>query len=184
AQEALQFIEKKEYENAANALPGKFHSEKIILKSLSKKIPAKVAFNRIRRENKMMYLHSYQSKLFNDVLEQRLIKGLKSEEYCTEESVSSITGNGDITEKVKTTTEPKIENILIPLYPTPEVNENAPSQKAGMKGGFRKAVIIPDNMEYSVANNVLSLSFDLPPGTYATMLVKEIAQNEVNEVSW
>ncbi|KAI5164551.1 tRNA pseudouridine13 synthase [Nematocida ausubeli] len=181
---ALEHINKQEYSQAAEILPGKFQTEKIILRSLEKKIPPKIIFSRIRRENRMMYYHSYQSKIFNDTLEQRLIQGVRPQEYTTDETIGSITAKNDIQDLVKVSENPSIKDILIPLYPTEEVGEKKSERVPDLKGGFRKGIIIPGNLCYSIEGNILSLSFELPPGTYATMVVKELSCNEVIEVTW
>ncbi|KAI5169998.1 hypothetical protein NEIRO03_2779, partial [Nematocida sp. AWRm78] len=33
-------------------------------------------------------------------------------------------------------------------------------------------------------NKYLEISFDLPPGVYATMLIKELTSNGVVEIGW
>lgn len=182
AKKALELIEEQKYTEADNILPGKFQTEKTVIKSLSKKIPPKVILNRIRRESRMLYLHSYQSKIFNDSLEQRLKEGPKEEEYVIKEPISSITNKEEIAKSLSKEHSPKISDIAIPLYPMQEIGQKE-AIKSEIKGGFRKAVIIPHYIEYAVKDNTLHLSFDLPPGTYATMLVKEIAHNEVNEIT-
>ncbi|KAI5187248.1 tRNA pseudouridine13 synthase [Nematocida sp. AWRm78] len=182
--EAITYLQQEKYSDARNTLPGKFQTEKTVIYSLEKKIPAKIIFNRIRRETRMIYLHSYQSKLFNDVLQQRLINGIRNNEYITDVSIGSITNKHQIDQLVKVSDTPILSNIVIPLYPTEEINECKHEKVIGLTGGYRKAIIIPDNLNYSINNKYLEISFDLPPGVYATMLIKELTSNGVVEIGW
>ncbi|EIJ88429.1 tRNA pseudouridine synthase D [Nematocida parisii ERTm3] len=115
--EALTYLHQEKYSDARNTLPGKFQTEKTVIYSLEKKIPAKIIFSRIRRETRMIYLHSYQSKLFNDVLQQRLINGVRNNEYITGVSIGSITSKQQIDQLVTVSDTPNISNTVIPLYP-------------------------------------------------------------------
>lgn len=184
--EALEFVHKNDYESACRALPGKFQTEKLVLRLIGKNVPHKVIFNRIRRENRLIYLHSYQSKLFNDLLQNRLENGLNEQEYVTEEFVGSVTSKEEIEKKIKISNSPQLSDLVLPLFPNEEVVESGSKKKEaqalGLKGGFRKAIIIPENLTYTISENILEIVFNLPPGTYATMLVKELSRNSVDEI--
>ncbi|KAI5155468.1 tRNA pseudouridine13 synthase [Nematocida parisii] len=183
--EALTYLHQEKYSDARNTLPGKFQTEKTVIYSLEKKIPAKIIFSRIRRETRMIYLHSYQSKLFNDVLQQRLINGVRNNEYITGVSIGSITSKQQIDQLVTVSDTPNISNTVIPLYPIEEIGASKHEKVVGLTGGYRKAIIIPENLNYSVINfRYLEISFDLPPGVYATMLIKELTCNGVVEIGW
>ncbi|KAI5191058.1 tRNA pseudouridine13 synthase [Nematocida sp. AWRm77] len=185
---ALAHIEKKEYLQASNELPGKYHVEKNILRGLQKKVPARTLFQMIRRENRLLYLHSYQSMLFNDALEEKLASGACEREYTTSQPwVGSITSEKDIENQISVESKPALQKIAIPLFPKAlldKPNPSAEKAKGLIKGGYRKAVIIPRNVSYGVKQGVLSLSFELPPGTYATMVIKEITKNGTKEIAW
>lgn len=204
AQEALKLAEQGEYLRAARALPAKFGTEKHILKGLHKRVPAQAIFGAIRRESRTMYTHSYQSMLFNDALAERLERGVRAQEYTTDsEWVGGITSEEKASDEVRVTSEPDISRVVIPLFPKDEIGEEAAKAAAEgpdgtssqmkkhhllPKGGYRKAVVLPRNVSYTLTPHAdaqtLSLRFDLPPGAYATMLVKEITKNGAKEAVW
>ncbi|OAG31906.1 tRNA pseudouridine13 synthase [Nematocida displodere] len=188
-QEALKHLEEGDLQAAGSALPPKFGTEKTILRGMLKKIPPKHVFQMIRRENRMIYTHSYQSELFNDMLAERLTTGLAAKEYAASAWCGSITGKEEIKDLVSSTETPSFDTLLLPLFPTPEAIKPAnsttlPDASKIMSGGYRKAVVVPRDVSYSLSEGVLSLSFDLPPGTYATMVVKEVSKNGVEECTW
>ncbi|KAI5184953.1 tRNA pseudouridine13 synthase [Nematocida homosporus] len=185
-QDTLACIREGKLKEASLTIPPKFHTEKQILRGLSRGVPPKQIFQMIRRENRMIYMHSYQSMLFNDMLESRLKKGLNPQEYTGGRLwVGSITSQEEIHNHIKETSTPDLDTLFLPLFPKPAAGSPPPPHNSLCpKGGYRKAIIHPENLTYSLKEGTLSLSFDLPPGTYATMVIKEITKNGTKEVTW
>ncbi|KAI5181888.1 tRNA pseudouridine13 synthase [Nematocida sp. AWRm80] len=193
-QQALSYIKKNQMKEAYEILPGKYQTEKSILRGLSRRMPARaIITNQMRRETRTMYIHSYQSMLFNDMLNDRLVKGFNQEEYVADDLwIGSITNKTEIQKHIKVANNPSPTEVFLPLFPKPEANkpsilQKVPGGKGGKmqypNGGYRKALILPKNIKHTLSNGKLSLSFDLPPGTYGTMVVKEITKNMCQEVT-
>lgn len=196
--EAQAYIQRKEYVKALEVLPKKYLTERHVLRGLATgQAPGRI-FRGIRREARMLYVHSYQSMVFNDALEEALKNPLGTEEYVTDAWVGSITSKEDIEEKVSRSTSADMSNWVLPLFPTPGVKDNQdPAVGVGsiLGGGFRKAVIVPRRLSSKFTGpssipdtptetrmGTLHISFDIPPGVYATMLIKEITGNKMEEI--
>ncbi|KAH9387268.1 tRNA pseudouridine13 synthase [Nematocida major] len=187
ALKAHELIQEKKYKEAEMALPRMFRNERKILNGLSRGMSPAQAFKGVDRPSRLIYVHSYQSMIFNDDLQRRLINGLKEKEYATDRNISSVTSKKEIESETYITEAARWENLMIPLWPYPEAQDEgkeAGSHGGILKGGLRKAVIKPENMAHKVSGSLLQLSFTLPPGVYATTLVKELSQNEVSVVTW
>jgi len=56
-------------------------------------------------------------------------------------------------------------------------------QKAGLKSSRRSLRLRPENMEWMIEGGNLALEFDLPPGAYATSLLRELVSLDSDTIS-
>jgi tRNA pseudouridine13 synthase len=104
------------------------------------------------------FIHSYQSYIFNKLLDQYVESGRLTF------SVLPVPGFDSSHELLK-------KEGLQP--------SDFEIKDLGIKclGGTRQAKVIPSGLEYQVNGKTLTLHFTLPPGSYATVLIEEVVKN-------
>ncbi|KAH9411207.1 tRNA pseudouridine synthase D [Ordospora pajunii] len=140
-------------------------TEKYILKSKAKGMKAKDIVFGMRRELRMLYLHSCQSRKFNDAINERIEKGknvLRGDLVLAGDEVIEVQNPEDF----------KITDVVLRL----EKMDNKL-----LKGGFRKMVETAYDIDIDVddAEGNIVIKFSLKSSCYATMALREVIGNSV-----
>jgi tRNA(Glu) U13 pseudouridine synthase TruD len=133
------------------------------------------SLRKINRKNMLMYIHSVQSKIFNDILEQALEEGLrfdkKGQTSCLLIGYNSRFFNGRLGEIEQQTLEN--HNLTLEDFDIKELSF------LRMKGSFRKAIIEIKDLKVSIEEDEefknskkIQLEFTLPSGAYATTFLE------------
>ncbi|KAG5860118.1 putative tRNA pseudouridine synthase [Encephalitozoon hellem] len=143
-------------------------TEKYILKCKSKGMKGKDMVYGLRRELRMLYLHSYQSLKFNEAINSRMELGgdvVKGDMVCVD---------GEI-KVVEDPLEFSIFDVVLPL----EKFDNKM-----LKGGCRKMVERAEDITVNEIKDGIVVRFSLNSSCYATMALREVIGNSVlNRVS-
>ena len=182
AVQAMERYSMGRYREAAETWPLRFVTEKIISRGKEMGKSNEEIISSFRRESRMLYIHSHQSMVFNRELSRRVEGGMEvwDEDFVgvNAKGMSSITS--DIDYHIRKAGDEKnsycINDVFIQLEPKDEseVRRNSP------RGGFRRAVVQPEDLAYTIRESEngseVEMTFTLPPGTYATMFVREISK--------
>ncbi len=167
----------KDFSAAAKYFPNYLKLEKETLYYLSRN-PGDFlgAIKKAERKNMLMYVHSVQSKIFNDILTMALEEGLdftkKGQESCLLVGYKTRFYDGRLGEiEQAVLSEHGLSLDDFDLKEIPYLR---------MKGSFRKAVVevkdlsveVIDDSEFSGAKAIV-LKFTLPSGVYATTFLDE-----------
>ncbi len=151
--------------------PSKFSIENQLITSLNKKYSAKRVIFSLPTSFLRFSISAYQSLIFNKILSK-----LKTENNPHLSKIH-IPLPGYLTEK-QAFNESLIEDIKECLRQDDLTFSSFkhPEKVLKSKGGIRKAVIFPQNFKYHTDELVgnVKLLFDLPRGSYATILLREI----------
>lgn len=137
--------------------------EKYILKCKSKGMKGKDVVYGLRRELRMLYLHSHQSLKFNEAINNRMELGtdvIEGDIVCVDGEIKS----------VKDPLEFSIFDVVLPL----EKFDNKM-----LKGGYRKIVEKADDVMISDVEDGIVVRFSLKSSCYATMALREVIGNSV-----
>lgn len=134
--------------------------QRFILKMIKNGSNSKNIILSLTRMNRMIYMHAYQSYLFNleansRILNQENMGGAKIEL------------NGEL---IDASSDSNLNEIIIPLKST---NDKL------MKGGYRKMIEIFKNLEITKVDSGIILKFFLNKSCYATMALREIIGESV-----
>ncbi|ADM11724.1 pseudouridine synthase-like protein [Encephalitozoon intestinalis ATCC 50506] len=142
--------------------------EKYILKCKSKGIKEKDMIYGLRRELRMLYLHSYQSLKFNEAINSRMEYGTS----VVEGDMVYVDG------EVKAVENPSEFSIFDVVLPLEKFNNKM------LKGGYRKIVEKANNVIMTEFEDRVVVKFFLNSSCYATMALREVIGNSVlNKVS-
>jgi len=126
------------------------------------------------RQVRGMVMSAARSYLFNHVLSARVrdgswLKKLEGELTLNDASTGPLWGRG----RLATSSECLAleQNILQPMQ-----SWCGGLEHVGLSQERRMLCLVPQNFTYALDNAELTLSFSLPPGTYATALLREICQ--------
>ena len=184
------FWESQKPENTLKILPKHLRIERKILSELSKhKNDYLQAFNSLPIQFRKLFVHAYQSYLFNRYLQIRvqdyeigIDKQLSGEKEQNNQIFIPIVGattqlEGQAQEIYKIVFEE--ENISLEDFQKPF------TKKIGGKGTFRALGLKPENVEIveieddelNTGRNKVKLSFEIVKGSYATEFLREITKN-------
>lgn len=165
-------IKEKDFAEAFNYFPNFLRLEKQLLFSLKRNPDDFLqALKSGERKNILMFVHSVQSKIFNDILETALEEEFdftkKGQENCILAGYKTHLFNGrlgEIEKEVLESHDIKLEDFDIREIPYLRI-----------KGSFRKAITevkelkveIEDDEDFEGMKKII-LSFNLPSGVYAT----------------
>lgn len=159
-----EMILKGQYEDAINLIL-KYENEenssylgRIIKQKLESKNKPRYIIETLQKQHLMLYLHSYQSYLFNMSVNSR-IESNKPDIECDKVMV-----NGELINAVESD---KLEDLYIPLK---KMNHKF------LKGDIRKIVEEIKDFEKIVVEDGTILKFFLPKSSYATVALREIAE--------
>ncbi len=171
----LELLEEEDFKNALSLLPKRgFYYERIILQNLLKKIEPHRILHSLPREFLRILVESYQSFLFNLALSEIL------------------NANIDIPNRLpligyhfeQQYIPPVIKNVLSDILDSEDV---LPSNfrikylpKSVAKGSWRSTIVIIGDLEYYHDNGNI-LKFSLPAGSFATVVLREIAKAYILE---
>ena len=182
-----------------NGVPNYF-GEQRFGRDMGNLLKAEKMFNRelkkVKKQQRGLYLSSARSWIFNQILSTRIkqetwLTPLPGDVFMLNAKSACFTGDGENTEEIIQRLQDKEINITSCLWgegesmATQEVLELENSiatefkeladglVSARLKQERRAIRLVPANLNWTITENVLEISFDLPTGTYATMLLRE-----------
>lgn len=132
-----------------------------ILRMQAEGIPAKLIVQRLPRKTQMIYLHAYQSYLFNRDLNDRVERGtpkVGEDKVLVEGEYKDVDGSE------------RLEDIYIPL--------RRMSHKL-LKGGVRKMIEDITDLERTAEDDGVTFKFYLLKSSYATVALRDLLGREV-----
>jgi tRNA pseudouridine13 synthase len=177
--EARKFLdETRDYRKALELFPSRLHYERNMLDSLSKN-PRDFAgaLRRLPKKLRRMLVHAYQSYLFNRILSRLIAEGMdiKGKDIPLFGYASNFSPGrqGEIEQEVLEEEGIALENFRIKSLP-----------ELAMPGSKRRAAVNAE-ISYTLAQDELHagmkklvVRFFLPPGSYATSLLREYMKAE------
>ena len=171
--------ETREVEGAAERIPEKFQYEKSLLYHLTKN-PGdyKGAIKRLPEGLQTLFIHAYQSWVFNKVLSQLVDEGWYDEKY-------EIPLVGYKTDLKDNRPENLIEGILDEEGVNQEDFRMQEMPDLRSEGSYRRAfadfrnfnILDIEDDDLNMGRNKMVVKFDLPKGCYATTFLREIKKN-------
>ena len=172
--------ETREVEGAAEKFPKKYRYEKTLLYHLTKHPEDyQGAIKRLPEGLQTLFIHAYQSWVYNRVLSQLLADGWYEEDY-------EIPLVGYKTDLKDERPENLMEEILEEEGVSQEDFRLSDLPELRSEGSYRRAfadfrnfeVLDLDEDSLNMARNKMTVKFDLPKGSYATVLLREIQKNK------
>lgn len=166
----------RQVENAAEKFPKQYRYEKALLYHLTKNPEDyKGAIKRLPEGLQRLFIHAYQSWIYNRTLSRLLENGWYDEEY-------EIPLVGYKTDLKDDEAENIIEEVLeeegisqedFRLQDFPELRSEGSYRRAF--GDFRNFEVISiEEDDLNMTKNKMSVKFDLPKGSYATVFLREV----------
>lgn len=171
--------ETREVEGAAERIPEKFQYEKTLLYHLTKNPEDyKGAIKRLPEGLQTLFIHAYQSWVFNRVLSQLVDEGWYDEKY-------EIPLVGYKTDLKDNRPENLIEEILEEEGVSQEDFRMQEMPDLRSEGSYRRAfadfrnfdILNIEDDDLNMGRNKMTVKFDLPKGCYATAFLREIKKN-------
>ena len=171
--------ESRDPEDAAEKFPESYRYEKTLLYHLTKNEgDYKGAIKRLPEGLQQLFIHAYQSWIFNRVLSNLLDEGWFDPEY-------EIPLVGFKTDLKDNKPENMIEEILEEEGVSQEDFRLQDFPELRSEGSFRRAFADFRNFEIleieeddlNMTQNKMRVKFDLPKGCYATVLLREVMKN-------
>jgi tRNA pseudouridine13 synthase len=169
------FVSEGDFGNALSYFPSKLRNEREVLYYLSKNPEDYIgALKRVDRKNLLMYVHSVQSFIFNEILrralEERLDFTKKGQQNCILAGYKTKFSSGRLGEIEKEVLDEN--NIELEDFNIEDISF------LRIKGSFRKAIVevrnlhvdTSDDDEFSSSKKIY-LEFELPSGVYATIFL-------------
>ncbi|MFB6191441.1 MAG: tRNA pseudouridine(13) synthase TruD [Candidatus Nanohaloarchaea archaeon] len=171
--------ETRQVEDMAEKFPKHYRYEKALLYHLTKNEgDYKGAIKRLPEGLQRLFVHAYQSWIFNRVLSELIEDGWYDEEY-------EIPLVGYKTELRDNRPDNMVEEILeeegvsqedFRLQDFPELRSEGSYRRAF--ADFRNFEILEiEDDDLNMAKNMMKVKFDLPKGAYATVLLREIMKS-------
>ncbi|WEL23037.1 tRNA pseudouridine(13) synthase TruD [Candidatus Nanohalovita haloferacivicina] len=171
--------ETREVEGAAEKFPKKYRYEKTLLYHLTKHPEDyQGAIKRLPEGLQTLFIHAYQSWVYNRVLSQLLEDGWYQEDY----EIPLVGYKTDLKDE-------KPENIMEDVLEEEGVSQDdfrlSDFPELRSEGSYRRAFADFRNFEIldigddslNMAKNKMTVKFDLPKGSYATVFLREIQKN-------
>jgi tRNA pseudouridine13 synthase len=175
-QKARGLFDKGELKESLEYFPSKFYPEKAVIQSLIQGADYLNAFKSINLRLRKLFVHAYQSFLFNQVLNERmsnleamdgdiLSKGIPTGPLFGYKLKLAEKEAGKIERDILEKSGAQLEDFRCPL--TPELSATGRRHKLFFK-----------ILDYKIKHNPLTLEFTLPKGCYATSVLREVMKNE------
>ncbi|QKQ98581.1 tRNA pseudouridine(13) synthase TruD [Candidatus Nanohaloarchaea archaeon] len=168
--------ETREVEGAAEKFPKKYRYEKTLLYHLTKHPEDyQGAIKRLPEGLQTLFIHAYQSWVYNRVLSQLLADGWYEEDY----EIPLVGYKTDLKDE-------KPENLMEEVLEEEGVSQDdfrlSDLPELRSEGSYRRAFADFRNFEIldigddslNMAKNKMTVKFDLPKGSYATVFLREI----------
>ncbi|NMJ76858.1 tRNA pseudouridine(13) synthase TruD [Nanohaloarchaea archaeon] len=171
--------ESRDPEDAAEKFPESYRYEKTLLYHLNKnEEDYKGALKRLPEGLQELFIHAYQSWIFNRVLSELL----EDEWFDPEYEIPLVGFKTDLKDNRP---ENMIEDILDEEGVSQEDFRLQEFPELRSEGSFRRAfadfrnfeILDIDEDDLNMAQNKMRVKFDLPKGCYATVLLREIMKN-------
>jgi tRNA pseudouridine13 synthase len=171
--------ETREVEGAAERFPEKFQYEKTLLYHLTKN-PGDYqgAIKRLPEGLQTLFVHAYQSWIFNRTLSRLIEKDWYDEDYDIPLVGYKTEFNDNKPDQVmqEVLEEEEIDRDDFRLPDMPEFRSEGSLRRAF--ADFRNFEVIEvDDDDLNMAKNMMRVRFDLPKGCYATVFLREIMKN-------
>jgi len=172
--------ETRQVEDAAEKFPEQYRYEKALLYHLTKNEgDYKGALKRLPEGLQQLFIHAYQAWVFNRTL-SRLLDG---EWYDEKYEIPLVGYKTDLKDNRPENIIQEIlreENVSqedFRLQEMPELRSEGSYRRAF--GDFRNfSVLSTDEDDLNMSKNMMRLKFDLPKGSYATVLLREFMKND------
>ena len=204
----MELNETKNYRNALKNFPKGYKPELAMMNHLVKHPNDFInAFRKISKGLRLMFIHAFQSYIFNKFLSLRIEKGL-SLKPITGDIVQTLNGSVDLfkenQDNTNTTFVAPLIGYELSLFPTGivgdlfneilEEEEIQPSMfriksypEASSKGGYRPVVMPIKDLQVLEINkdhlnddrNMVKITFSLGKGSYATVLLRELMKTDL-----
>jgi tRNA pseudouridine13 synthase len=177
-----------------NEMPKAATYERKVVEELSKGVSFKQAFMALPKNVRLMFAFTYQSYLWNRFLYRFVVRyfphctvpaGIKDWQYAFYTKM-----NDTIFEEIKDLEipylgieykpkNPKVERIINEVLQEEGITEEIlQAERIGIKlftDGVRKAIAIPQGLKMErISRSAVKVSFILPPGSYATVLLRKL----------
>ncbi len=195
----IQLLEKKLQIIKQNGVPNYF-GEQRFGRDMGNLLKAEKLFNRelkkVKKQQRGLYLSSARSWIFNQILSMRIeqknwLTPVLGEVFMLNGKSACFSSEGENSEALSQRLQDKEINLTACLWGEGESMatqdvlqlENviaeefkilaAGLESARLKQERRALRLVPGNLSWNIKDDFLEISFDLPPGTYATMLLRE-----------
>lgn len=159
--------QKGDYRAAYLRIPPRFGVERHIVACRMKNVDPRLILKSMRRESLMLYLHSYQSYLFNMSVNERIERGFESSAAARGgEGADYVLENGRFVAAACT----RPEDVWLRLEKLPH---------SMCKGGFRKMVETANDFQAEVDGSDTVFRFWLRPCAFATMAIREFIGDSI-----
>jgi len=200
--EARNAIAEGRYAAGARLLPASRDVEKAVATRLSS-TPGDwaLAIRAVPLKLRRLYVQAYQSYLFNKMLSLACVRGLDISQYLKGDNWSELSDDGLATPRVRGVRD-QVTSSAVPMAQLAgfayrnyrsrfdmcleEVMTNEgvsakefyvkPMQEVSAEGGFRRPHMAVVDPHYSFSGGRADLSFVLPSGQYATILLREVVK--------
>ncbi len=177
------------YSRASNSFPAKYRYERAILHHLCRHPKDFVgAFQKLPRSLRYMFVHAYQSYLFNKIINKRIEEGIGLEKTGGDilecgvptaalygfESVLAKGKAGKIEGLVLEEEGISLENFRVRQMP--EVSSKGSRKQIVLKPEEPK-IIATGADELNKGKSLAAIAFSLPKGNYATIILRELMKN-------
>ncbi|MDO8538434.1 MAG: tRNA pseudouridine(13) synthase TruD [archaeon] len=179
-----------DFQKAVNDFSPRYRYERMILQHLCKYPNDFIgAFRTLPKSLQYMFVHSYQSFLFNKIIEERIKQGIGIEKTKGDELIDGIPTvalfgfestfaegkPGKIEKKILKEDGVELSEFLVKEFP-----------ELSSKGARKKIAIIPENLklleisadEFNENKLKAVISFRLDKGNYATTVLREITKTQ------
>ncbi|RDH84664.1 MAG: tRNA pseudouridine(13) synthase TruD [endosymbiont of Galathealinum brachiosum] len=198
----IESLDKKLQLIKQNGVPNYF-GEQRFGREMGNLLKAEKMFNRelkkVKKQQRGLYLSSARSWIFNQILSARIkqenwLTPLPGDVFMLNGKSACFNGDGEDAEEIVKRLLDKEINITSCLWGEGEsmatqevlVLENSIAEEfkiltdglesARLKQERRASRLVPGNLNWEIKGDVLEIEFDLPTGTYATMLLRECVE--------
>ncbi len=119
------------------------------------------ALRKIHKKLRTLYINAYQSYIFNKTLD-KINEPIEIPIIGYETEIENFKYK-DIIKEILEEEDINKEEFKLPYMP-----------ELATKGNYRKSIIIPEDLNIKYDNKAAEVTFKLPPGSYATIIIKNL----------